>query len=314
MLARACCVVFAALLAGSLAADESKPLAPKPRWRAGDAVRYDMTRTRAWEEDGQARKAVSHTPVDVEVADADEYGFVLRWAQGSTVYEDPKQEDPLDHATSAMQKLIDVDLDLGPDGALEGVRNWRDIRATGHKVQGAVLARMAKAGATKATLDAIRKQTDGFFASKESVERAFAGGAELLFLPFGREYDLGTALPYEARVPNPLGGDEPLPAKGEYALKSADATAGVAVIVFKQSLDAKEAAPVLREWLDASAKQAGKPAPKELPELQVDDVMEYEFDLSAGWVKSVTHTRTLKDGTRTRTETVTLTRKARPGE
>jgi hypothetical protein len=312
MLPRACLILATALAAGPLVARQPQPVELKPRWQAGDSARYEMTRTLVRQADGKVvRKATSHTAVEVEVIEADNEGSVIRWTQGSTVFDDPKAEEPLDRATGTIQKLVDIDLDLDADGALEGVRNWKDLRASGHKVQDAVLAQMAKAGAPKSALESLRKETDKFFASKESVERAFASQSSLLFLPFGREYDLGTPVAFEGELPNPYGGDEALPAQGEFTLKSMSAQDGVAVIVFKQSLDPKEAPRALRKWLDESAKQAGKPAPREAPELQIDEVTEYEFDATTGWVRSVTRTRRVKEASRSETETVTLTRKAK---
>jgi hypothetical protein len=310
MLPRACLLPLLVLLAGPLAAREPNPVELRPRWKAGDSARYDMTRTVVRQADGQVvRKATAHTAVEVEVAEADNEGSVIRWTQGSTVFEDPKAEEPLDRATGSIRKLLDVDLDLDGDGALEGVRNWKDLRSSAHKVQEAVLAQLAKAGASKATIESVRKETDKFFASKESVERTFASQSPLLFLPFGREYDLGAPVAFEGELPNPYGGEEALPARGEFTLKSMSTQDGLAVIVFKQSLDPKEAPAALRKWFDESAKQAGKPAPQEVPELQIDEVTEYEFDTTTGWVKSVTRTRTVKEGSQSQTETVTLTRK-----
>jgi hypothetical protein len=59
------------------------------------------------------------------------------------------------------------------------------------------------------------------------------------------------------------------------------------------------------------ATTTGVPAPKELPELTLEEVAEYEFDLTAGWVKSVTRIRTAKQPTFTQTDTLTLIRKTK---
>jgi hypothetical protein len=316
MFARFCVVLLAAALL-SVPASAEEPKLPelelKPKWKKGDIVRFEMTRTQSREVDGKtARKVSVHTPVEVEVVDMDEDGWYVRWTQGTTVFDDPKlDDDPLVRAIYAIQKSIDVDLDLETDGTLSGVRNWKDLRATGHKVQDAVLAQLAKAGTPKSTLESLRKDTEKLFASKEAIELAFSRQAALLFLPFEQNYELGKSATYETELPNVLGGDDSFPAIGEYTLKSMDKETGIAVIVFKLTPDPKEQDRVLRKWLDDVAKKAGKPAPKGLPELELADVIEYEFDTIAGWVKTVTHTRTVKQSTGTQIETITLVRKTK---
>jgi hypothetical protein len=304
-------ILFAALLAAPASADGSKLLELKPKWKSGDIVRYEMTRTYSRDTDGKpGRKVTVRTPVEVEVIATDDEGTLLRWTQGSTVFDDPKQDDdPLVRAISGIQKGLDIDLELNADGVLIGLRNWKELRGTGLKVQDAVLAQMAKTGTTKNTIESLRKETEKLFASKESLTAAFIPHAALLLLPYGREYELGKTVPYETTIPNVFGGDEPFPAKGTYTLKSISKDATTAILVFKQTLDPKEANSVLRQWLEDVAKKTSKPAPKELPELQVEDALEYEFDLVNGWLKSVTHTCTAKMGTNSQSETVTLKRK-----
>ena len=316
MIARCCLASLVALAALVVAfgparatPGAAKGLELKPKWKKGDTVRYDMVKTQVREADGKVtRKVRTTTPVEVEVADVDEDGSVVRWTQGSTVFDDPKtDDDPAARALNAILKGLDVDLEIGAGGAFAGLRNWKDLRTTGHKVQDAVLAQMAKTGTAKATIELLRKETDRFFASKEAIEAAFSRQPALLVLPYGREYEQGKTAEYETDLPNVLGGDEPFPAKGEYTLKAVDKDANTATLVFKLTPDAKEVPKVLRKWLDEAAKKAGKPAPTELPELELHDVIEYEFDLAAGWAKSVTHTRTVKQGASTQTDTTTLT-------
>lgn len=314
MFARLCLVLLAAACLGIPAtADELKELELKPKWKSGDIARYEMTRIQVREVDGKpVRKVVTRTPVEVEVIDTNEEGSFHRWTQGSTVFDDQKFDDDLSaRALNSILKSIDIDLELDADGLFLGVRNWKELRGNSHKLQDAVLAQMAKSGAPKTTLDQLRKEMDKFFATKESIELAFTRHSALLFLPFGETYELEKAVTYETELPNVLGGDVPFPAKGEYTLKSVNKETGIAIIVFKRCPEPKEMTRVLRAWVDDVAKKAGKPAPRELPELELQDVIEYEFDLNTGWVKSLTHTRTAKQTAFTQIETMIFTRKSR---
>jgi|GEM_PF-4261621 len=307
------CLLTTLLLVDSARGEEPKVVEFKPKWKRGDSFRYEMTRTEVRAEDDKViRKATVRTPIEVEVVVVDEEVSVLRWTQGTTVFDDPKMDtDPLARAVNTILKGLDIDLELDAEGTLVGIRNWREIRTTGHKIQAVLLAQMAKTGTPKTTIDFVRRETDKFFATKESIEAVFTRQAALLCLPYGVEYQLGKPVAYTAEIPNIFGGDTAFPAKGEATLKAINPDTGIASIVFKQTLEPKERNRVLRKWLDDIAKQTGKTPPKELPEFHLDDVMEYEFDTNASWVKSVTHTRTGKIDNTTQTETVTLTRKAR---
>jgi hypothetical protein len=284
----------------------------RPHWKTGEAIRYQMTKTQVREFDGKVlRKFQTTTPVEVEVVEWDEDGIVLRWRQGSTTFDDPKQDDdPVARTVYLMLKALDIDLQLDTDGVLIDLRNWKELRGTGHKVQEALLNQMAKSGVAKSTIDAVRKETDKILATKESLEAAFLPPPALLVFPLGTSYEMGQTLHYETTIPNIFGGELPFPALGEYQLKALDPDTHHATIIFKQTLHPKESPRIVKEWLAAEAKKTGKPAPQELPDIQIQDVIEYDIDCKTGWVKTVTHTRTGKMEKLTHMETVTLTRKA----
>lgn len=313
MTPRRCLALIVALAALAPARAQEKSLDLKPAWKKGDVERYEMTKTQTRENDGKVvRKVATRTPVEVEVLSADADGSAVRWAQGTTTFEDPKfDDDPAVRALNAILKSVDIDLELDATGTFTGLRNWKELRGTGHKVQDTVFAQMQKTGTSKATIDYLRKETDKLFASKEAIEAAFSKQAALLVIPYGTKFELGKVVEYDTTLPNVLGGDEPFPAKGTFVLKGLDTAAKTATIVYKQTPDPKELNRVLRKWLDELATKTGKPAPKDLPELELTDTIEYEFDLATGWVKSVTHTRVAKQPGTTQTDVTALTRKPR---
>ncbi|MCS6863527.1 MAG: hypothetical protein RMJ56_00020 [Gemmataceae bacterium] len=300
------------LLSVVVAASAERPTVEiRPVWRMGDAVRYQMTKTQQREFDGKVlRKVQTTTPVEVEVIEMDDDGIVLRWRQGSTTFEDPKHDDdPVLRTLHMMFKALDIDVQLDTEGVLIGLRNWKELRGTGHKVQEAILTQMAKSGTAKSTLDTVRKETDKLLATQESLETAFLQYPALLVFPLGTSYEMGQTLTYETTIPNIFGGPTPFPALGEYQLKALDKDSDMATIIFKQSLHPKESPRILQQWLAEEAKKTGKPAPGELPDFQIQDIIEYEIDCKTGWVKSVTLTRNGKMDKLTATETVTLLRK-----
>jgi hypothetical protein len=313
MTPRRCLALLVALAALAPARAQDKALDLKPTWKKGDTARYEMTKTQTRENDGKiVRKVATRTPVELEVLNADADGSGVRWAQGTTTFEDPKyDDDPGLRALNAILKSMDIDLELDATGTFTGLRNWKELRGTGHKIQETVLAQMQKTGTSKATIDYLRKETDKLFASKEAIEASFSRQAALLVLPYGTKFEVGKVVEYEASLPNVLGGDEPFPAKGTFVLKALDSDAKTATIVYKQTPDPKELNRVLRKWLEELATKTGKPAPKDLPDLDLTDTIEYEFDLATGWVKTVTHTLVAKQPGTTQIDVVTLTRKSR---
>ncbi|MCI0702488.1 MAG: hypothetical protein L0241_15500 [Planctomycetia bacterium] len=291
-------------------AEEMKSLEILPMWKKGEALRYEMTRVQLHENDGKVvRKTNCRTPLEVEVLESDDEGYVLRWTQGKTVFDDPKLDDePFIKLMNAVLKGADIELEFDKTGGFVGMRNWKDVKATGVKIRDATLTQMGKSGTPKDTLTFLRTETDKMFATKESIETSFTKQPVLLFAPLGKMLDAAKPTIYEDELPNPFGGD-PFPTKGEIALKSVNKNAGTALVTFKQTPDPKEVTGILRKSLDELAKKMGKTPPDSLPEFKLEDALEYEVDLKTGWVKSVTHTRTTKLDTTTQSEVLTITRR-----
>ena len=319
MTATRCLSFLALLLAAAVPRPDAARAAPVdgpvklvPVWKLGETARYEMTREQARKVGAaEPTRSVAWTQVEVEVVDADEDGVVLRWMQGSAMYDDPKSgDDPLVRTLNTIFKGVDVDLELDADGTYVGVRNWKEVKATGHKIQDVMLKNLEKMKAPKATVESVRAVTDPLFASKESVEAAFGKQPALLVRPLGKAYEAGKAVTYDDTFPNPVPGGDPIPTKGERTFKVSDPDAGVARVTFKQTPDQTDVNRITEQALRDAAKKAGKAAPEQFPEFKLEDVVEYEVEVKTGWVRSVTHTRTVTVGDTTQTEVVTITRKA----
>jgi len=310
----ACCrvllpLVLVAGVFGSAPAEETKAITLMPKWKKGDTLRYEMTRTQSRLVDGkEVRKTASRTPLEVEVMDCDEDGSVVRWTQGSTVFDDPKLDnEPFLKTMNAILKGTDIELELDNSGEFVGVRNWKELKATGTKIRDSMLEQLGKSGTSKDVLAVVRTESDKMLATKESIEQSFTTLPVMMFSVLGTSYDTKPGT-YEAELPNPFGG-EAFPTKGEYLLKSLDKTGSTAVVVIRQSPEPKEQNRILKQTLDDLAKKSGKPAQDTLPEFKLDDVVEYEVDVKTGWVRLMIHTRTMKLDKSTQVEELKITRR-----
>ena len=300
--------VVTAIAGSSARADDVKTVELLPHWKQGNTARYKLTRTQTREMGGKVEwKSVARTAIAVEVVSANEDGFILRWAQGSAMFDDPKAgNEPLVKTMNVILKSVELDLEIGTDGALRGLHNWKELKGTGLKMRDVALSGLAKAGVAKSALDTIRKDTTPMFATKESLEAAFTQQPALLVYPLGQTYTAGMPVEYDDELPNPYPGGDPIPTQGEFSLKEIDATAGLIRVVYKQTPDPKELNSIIENTIRALAKKMGKPAPEVFPEFKMSDMIECEVDLKTGWVKSVTHTRTTSAGDTTQAEIITL--------
>jgi hypothetical protein len=303
-------ILFATV--SSTQADDTKPVELLPGWKKGDKFKYDVRKSQLREANGKVvRKVGVKFPVEVEVIESGAKGHVMRWTQGETTFDDPKvAENPLVKAMMKLTNGMVLELEVDSDGELHGIRNWKDLQATGGKVLDVFFADLAKANLPKATLDTLRTETEKMLASKDAVSLSFGRDAGLLFLALGQTYESTKPTQVDGMLPNPFGGD-PFPAKLELSLKKLDTTQGVAHVVIKQSPDPKELNRVLEKTMRDLAKKLGKPVGDKvvLPELTIQDVAEVAIEVKSGWVRSVTQTRKVTTGTTTQTDTTTLTRR-----
>jgi hypothetical protein len=291
--------------------DEPKAVELKPRWKPGEKWAYEMTRKQTREADGKVvRASGARTPVEVEVVAADAKGFVVRWKLGEATPDDPKLADnPLAKAVARLTDGMTVDLEIDADGDLVGVKNWKELQATGKKLQDAVMKEVENAKLPKAAADALRTESGKMFASRETVEAAFTRQPALLVMPLGRTYDAAKPATADVTLANPFGGD-PIPATAAFALKKYDPATGLATVTVTQKPDPKELKKVLEKTLKELAKKSGQnPDDVKLPAFDMTDEAEFVVDAKTGWVQSATHTRRTKTGTSVSTETMTLTRR-----
>jgi hypothetical protein len=297
---------FVTLIPGSRAAEDLELL---PKWNAGEIWKYEMKKSRQRIKGGKTIMDVgTRTRVEIEVLQADEKGFVLRWTQGGTAFDNPEHaKNPVVRAMVDLVKDLKIELVVDKEGSLEGVRNWRDLKKKTFEILELMTAEMTKAGVPKATVDGIRGMVEPLVSSEESIALFFTREPGLLLVPLGHVYSPGKTIPFIDEVPNPFGGDS-FPTKSVIKLERIEAGTGNATIRMKQTLDPAQLNRILEKTMNDLARRVGKPVPpgQELPEFNMEDEAEFAVEPKTGRVISVSHSRITKTSGFVQKETVIL--------
>ncbi|HVH27126.1 MAG TPA: hypothetical protein VM818_10210 [Vicinamibacterales bacterium] len=258
----------------------------KPQLRAGDEFRLELTRIRENSDRPQAN-GKGRTLVSVRVVSATPQGFVLDWAPGATVLDNPlAAQDPTVAAASEIVRDMVFRLTLNADGEITGLANQKEIVP---KLQ-ALVDKLVQDLSTRLPAEqrqAFQKLT-GQILSPATLILSATREAEIYFGLNGVSLAAGEAVEVDLEQPNPFGGGV-IPAKFRVDMESA--TKDSASIKTTTTYDPS----VLIRVTQSLAQQAGKPIPPEelakLPPLQMRDDAKYLFDRTVGLMREVTMDR-----------------------
>ncbi|MCU0916871.1 MAG: hypothetical protein MUC88_20275 [Planctomycetes bacterium] len=276
------------------AQEEARKVTLMPHWKKGEKRQYTMVKGRRKTQGSAAVSGKSTTLVRIEVLDANDAGYLLGWTAGETRIEDPAQAaDPFTQALVDLARDVTIVLQLGSDTKLRGVRNWQQLQTLAHKVVEMSVQALQKKGANDAALDKTRRQLLSMFATRQQIEVLFTRSPQVFFAPLGMEYVVGRPREYEDQLPNPLGG-ESFPTRASFTLEKVDPVADTAIVTWRQEIDPVAGAGVLEKTLRDLAARLGKPVPpgKVLDLINVKDEARFTVDLSSGWPRQLSHTRT----------------------
>jgi hypothetical protein len=304
---RAVALVGLVAVAGASADDM---LELRPHWKKGEKRHYEKVKAREQSAAGApAQKMVARSEVDVEVISTGANGSALAWTAGEARFDDPEQQDnPLVQRMGNLFKNARAVLELDANGHLTGVRNWSDLQKTSFKARDELVAEIKKQGADKELADNIGAQVTSMIDSREKVEDLVGRGeAQLFLLPLGVSVSESKALELDGSLPNVLGG-EPLPARARFELKSLKD--GLATIVYTQTVKPDVLQKIMEQSAKDYAERTGRPGPtkEQLAGMVLEDRAEYVVDVDSGWVETMTHQRTVKAGSNTQQDTVTMRR------
>jgi hypothetical protein len=287
-----------------------------PHWKKGDTVHLEITRARVKSADGKSTiTGKTHTDFTVEVLSANDNGYLVGWTAGKTTFDSPSQSEhsflgQVVNLMSGRQIILEIDL----HGAIRGVQNWKGLKAAALKSLEALAATedLQHEKPDRARLSSLRAQWESMLRTKAQVEELCAREAQVYFKVLGRGYASDDPFEYEDLLPNPLGG-EALPTHGKMALKTFDKQAGRAVITWSQTADPTQVARILQSMIkDMSVRLGGKPLDGEFPKaISMQDHAEILVDVDTGWVRTLTHTRSVNFGTRAQVDATSIIRMAK---
>ena len=287
-----------------------------PHWKKGETFRLEVARARVKSADGKSTiTGKTRTDFTIEVLSATDDGYLVGWTAGETKFDSPSQAEHsfLRQVVNLMNGL-QIILEIDSHGAIRGVQNWKELRATALKALDALATTedLQKEKPDKALMSSLRAQWESMLGSKEQVEELCTREAKVYFMVLGRAYADNEAYEYEDLLPNPLGGDA-FPTHARMALKTFDKQASRAVITWSQTADPKQVARILESMMkEMSARLGKKPLDGELPKaISMEDNAEIVVDVDTGWVRTLTHARSVNFGTRAQVDATSMIRAAK---
>lgn len=284
-----------------------------PHWKKGETFRLEVTRARVKSADGKSIiTGKTHTDFTIEVLSANDDGYHVGWTAGETKFDSPSQAEHsfLRQVVNLMNGL-QIILEIDSHGAIRGVQNWKELRATALKALDALATTedLEKEKADKALMSSLRAQWESMLGTKEQVEELCTREAQVYFKVLGRGYARNEPFEYEDLLPNPLGGDA-FPTHARMDLKTFDKQAGRAVITWNQTADPMQVALILESMIkEMGARLGKKPLEGEFPQaISMQDNAEIVVDVATGWVKTLKHARSVNFGTRAQVDTTSMIR------
>ena len=263
----------------------------KPQLRAGDEFRLDITRIRETSARPQADNR-GRTLVNVRVVSATPKGWVLDWAPGETVLDNPQAaQDPTIAAAAEIMRGVVFRLTLNADGEVTGLANQKEIAP---KLQ-AMLNKVVQD--LSARIPAEQRKTFqnliGQVLSPAALISSATREAEIYFGLNGVSLPAGQSVEVDLQQPSPVGGGV-IPARLRVTMESA--TNDSASLKTTTTYDPA----ALMQMTQSLAQQAGKPIPPaelaRIPPMQMSDDAKYLFDRTVGLMREVTVNRTVYAG------------------
>lgn len=254
-------------------------------WKKGDTRQIFITKTlQKWKKGSVTESGTARYKAILRVLDSTSTGYKMEWT-----YVKP---DGADNAGAGLedlffnQKIIYTTDDVG---IFDSLANYQQIL----KLVEASIDLLKKQSVKKPGTDSVMEIVKSVFNSRESIENFLLQEINLLHSPYGTEYLLAKQN-YPTALPNIFGG-EPLPAILSLYKISHDLKKDQARLAIDQELDQQAGAQLIRDMIKKFT--SGEELDEDLPSaLIVSDHMEFDMQLSTGWMQRVHMTREVKYG------------------
>ena len=264
--------------------------------RVGERARYALTQTRK----NSSGESTATTDVTIEIARADESGFLIAWTYGKWLADEPGEEPDLDE-----QKLLDLTrsvrllLRMDPQATGLKLENWEEIRARLEEALKGIREQLKADGASQREAESIESSLGAIYQNRNFVTAYYTKEANLFFSLSGKIVPVPGPVEFDMELPNPFGGDS-LPGRRRLSVKSYDPARHRALILDTMTLDSSRTPGIFDKITRDLIAKVAPDLSAVVPEgslfkaLSIDTETEFNLDLASGWPDSVTYKALMK--------------------
>lgn len=256
-----------------------------PGWKAGDSIRYRITKIKIIEKAGKAETADTSTYIaNVNILEQGEDFFRISWGYVSDMKS--LYNAPLNFGGD-MNKYTSGELIFRTDafGTYEGIENWKEVSDMTIELLDMVMKNVSVSG--NSTTDNAFKNLRNIYSSKEGLEKLVFKEIEALHLPYGMFLLRKSPLKFEEQIPNMIGG-KPLRGDAKLWVDNIDEDAQTCDVRYDMVLNPDDMKAFLSTFLQKmklkgdEVKQALKSAKYDIRDQNI-----FEVDVNIGLVTKV---------------------------
>jgi hypothetical protein len=285
-------LLFFILLTGSFTAtaqinSEDSSVQAIGYWEKNEKQNYTIT-THKYRLKGNDTIINSHLTYDVTVSiiDSTEKSFVIEW-----VYSNYKVSgnELLKQKLELLNQGKKVRFKTDEMGTFEELLNWKEVQ--GHILKTSTVLQNEFKNDPK--FNELMLEVNKVYNSKENIEAIGINEIQQFHTFFGAKYIKGEITRGTIQIPNVLG-TKPFDAAVEIFLEEINTKDENYILRFEQSVDKKQLATAVTEYINNLAKKTGKPAPKNLGlDNLVNEVTIGTRMHETGWVIYSIYTKTV---------------------
>lgn len=270
-----------------------------PQWKKGDKHVYEITLTKHKAIGDSLLTGISSTStVAIEVLESKDSVFTLEWIYRSVDMEDSiTQDNKMIKRILRLSKGMRLEYTVDKNGMFLELQNWEEVRDHMDKA----LDRLMREFEYLKPEDELIANLRAGYSTAENTEQSLRKEIDLYHAPYGLTYDKDQPQEFQETLSNPLGGED-FPATIRYELVEVNSES--AEIRISQQVDEAATFEIIKQYLQALASEYGNELPEDqLPQINISDENNYSVDLTEGWIKRATMTRTSETAEVTQVET-----------
>lgn len=266
-------------------------------WQIGDSYRIESTKERTDRRSGVVKGGQGWVTIDARVEEKTSEDYVIAWTNVDGGLDNYAQSaGAVSKEAAALSKeiealMVDLSKNLRSEivtadtGFPTGIRNGDEMLSHMNTFGEKLLSTLDSHPEMQAKLRSAMQQV----MNPQVIEKLMLFDAYIVYGLMGRSYRGGQVDTYDIELPFPFGGP-PIPAKLHVLLREYDDEAGLARITAQSIPDPVQMKKTMGEWMTRMAKSQGQPGPEpsQVPELFVQDTVEYVYDLKMGLPREVT--------------------------